>query len=96
MAFGVYYRRYNNGIFVFFKSSDHLKQFQSYLNYCHINVSYTIETEQNNKLSYLDANVSHEQGKFVKNDCRKPIISSVYTHFDIFLPSTYQIGIFTY
>ena len=50
----LYFRRDVDNIFVHFKSSDHLKRFQSYLNYCHANISFTIETEQNNKISFLD------------------------------------------
>ena len=36
-------------IIYFFKSSDHLKRFKSYLNSGYINMSSTIETEQSNK-----------------------------------------------
>ena len=60
-----YYRRYVDDIFVLFKSSDHLKRFQSYLNSCHANMLFTIETEQNNKILFLDVNVISEQGRFV-------------------------------
>ena len=34
----LYYRRNIDDIFVLFKSSDHLKRFQSYLNSCHVNM----------------------------------------------------------
>ena len=44
----LYFRRVEDDIFVLFKSSDHLKPFQSYLNF---------ETEQNNKISLFDVNV---------------------------------------
>ena len=54
------YRQYVDDIFVLFKSSDPLKRFQSYLNSCHVNMSFTIETEQSNKVSFLDVNVIHE------------------------------------
>ena len=60
----LYYRRYNDDIFVLFKLSDHVKQFQSYLNSCHVNISFTIDTEQNKRTSFLDVNVIREQGKF--------------------------------
>ena len=53
----LYYRRYVDDIFVLFKSSDHLKRFQSYLNSCHVSMSFTIETEQENKISFLDVSV---------------------------------------
>ena len=44
-------------IFVVFKSSDHLKRFHCYLNSCHAHMLFTIEIEQNNKISILDVNV---------------------------------------
>ena len=87
-----YYRRYVDDIFVLFKSSDHLKRFQSYLNSCHVNMSFTIETKQNNKISFLDVNVIREQGKFITNVYRKPSFCGVYTHFDSFISDTYKIG----
>ena len=51
-------------IFVFFKSSHYLKQLQN-LNSYHIN-TFTTKTEQN-KLSFLDVNVNHEEGNFTTN-----------------------------
>ena len=88
----LYYRRYVDDIFVLFKSSDHLKRFQSYLNSCHVSMSFTIETEQENKISFLDVNVIREQGEFITSVYRKPTFSGVYTQFDSFLPDTYKIG----
>ena len=88
----LYYRRYVDDIFVLFKSSDHLKRFQSYLNSCHVNMSFTIETEECNKISFLDVNVIRGEGKFVTSVYRKPTFSGVYTHYDSFLPDTYKIG----
>ena len=38
----LYYRRYLDDIFLLFKSFDHLKWFQSYLNSCRVNISFTI------------------------------------------------------
>ena len=43
-------------------------------------------------MSFLDVNVTREQGKFVTSVYRKPTFSGVYTHFDSFLPDTYKIG----
>ena len=51
-----YYRGYVDDIIALFKSSVQLKRFQSYLNSCQVNMSFTIETEQNNKISFLDVN----------------------------------------
>ena len=84
------YRRYVDYILVLFKSSNHLKRFQSYLNSCPINMSFTIETEQNNKTLMLDVNVIREQGKFMTNVYRKPNFSAVYAPFNSFLSDTYK------
>ena len=84
------YRRYVDYILVLFKSSNHLKRFQSYLNSCPVNMSFTIETEQNNKTLMLDVNVIREQGKFMTSVYRKPNFSALYTPFDSFLSDTYK------
>ena len=55
-------------------------------------MSFTIETEQNNKISFLDVNAIREQGTFVISVYRKPTFSGVYTHFDSFLHDTYKVG----
>ena len=82
----LYYHRYVDDIFVLFISSDHL-------NSCHVNMSFTIETVQNNKISFPDVNVIREQGKFVTSVYRKPTFSDVYTYFDsFFLPDSYKIA----
>ena len=84
----LYSRWYVNVVFVLFKSFNHLKRFQSYLNFCHSNISITIETKQNNKISFLGPNVICEKCKFTRSVQQKLTFSGVYTHFDSFLPHT--------
>ena len=60
----LYYRRYVWYICTF-QIIWSLKQFQSSFNSCPINMSFIIESKQNNKISFLDVNVIREQGKFV-------------------------------
>ena len=43
-------------------------------------------------MSFLDIEISRENGKFVTNIYRKPTFSGVYTHFERFLPSTHKFG----
>ena len=45
----LYCRRYVDHIFVLFKSLVYLKRSQSYLNFCGVNMSFTIETDRSNK-----------------------------------------------
>ena len=44
-------------------------------------MSFTMETEQNNKILFLNASVIPEQGKFPTNIYRKPTFSGIFTHF---------------
>ena len=53
-------------------------------------MSFTIETEQNNKISFLDVNVISEQGRFVTSVYRKTTFSGVCIHFDSLLTDTYK------
>ena len=86
----VFYRRYVDDIFILFKSNDHLKYFQDFLNSCHIIISFSMETEKENKLSFLDVEIIREQGKFTTTIYRKPTFSGVYRNFESFLPSVYK------
>ena len=58
----VFYRRYVDDTFLLFKSNDHLKYFQDFLNSCHINMSFSMETEKENKLYVNKANL-----QFIEN-----------------------------
>ena len=87
-----YYRRYVDNIFVLFNSPEYLKRFQSYLNSCHVNICFIIENENDNRISFLDVDITCEQGKFTASVYRKPTFSGIYIHFYSFLPSTYNIG----
>ena len=55
-------------------------------------MSFTIEIEQDNKISSLDVNVIREQGKFTLHVYRKPTFSGVYTNFENFLLNIHKIG----
>ena len=86
----VFYRRYVDDIFILFKSNDHLKHFQDFLNNCHINMSFSMETEKENKFSFLDVEFIREQRKFTTTIYRKPSFSGVYSNSESFLPSVYK------
>ena len=89
----LYYRRYVDDILVLFNSAEHPKRFHSYSNSRHLNVSFTIENEQDNRMSFLDVNVIHEKEKFTTSVYHKPTFRGSYNHFDSFLPSSNKIGL---
>ena len=90
-----YYRRYVDDIYILFNSPEYLKRFQSYVKSRHISISFTIENEENNRMSFLDVNIICEQGKFTTSVYHKPTFGKVYTHFDSFLPSNKIVLIHT-
>ena len=55
-------------------------------------MSFSVETEKENKLSFLGVEVIREQGKFTTTIYRKPTFSGVYSDFESFLPSVYKFG----
>ena len=70
-----------------------LKPFHSYLNSLHVNISFTIENEKDNRMTFLDVDIIREKDKFTTSVYRKPTFSGIYTHFDNFLPSSNKIGV---
>ena len=88
----VFYRRYVDDIFVLFKSAEHLSKFRDYFNTCHQNMSFSFEQEKDRKLSFLNVEVSRQEGHCVTTVCRRPTFSGVYTHFESFLPTISKFG----
>ena len=54
----VFYRCYVDDTFILFKSNDYLKYFDDFLSSYHINMSYSVETEKENKLFFLDVEIT--------------------------------------
>ena len=77
----VFYRRCVDDSFVLFESDEHLSKFHAYLNTCQPNMSFSYKQEINDKLSFLDVEVSRQQGKFVISVYRKPTFSGVFSAF---------------
>ena len=50
---------------------------------------FTLEQEKNEKLSFLDIEVSPEKGKFVTTIYGKSTFSGVYMHFESVFPSVF-------
>ena len=79
-------------VFVLFSSPEHLQRSQSYLNSCHVNISFTIENKS--RMSFLDVKIIRKQGKFTTSVSRRPTLRGIYTHFDSSLSSTKNIDMF--
>mgnify|MGYP001793005412 CR=1 FL=1 len=60
----VYYRRYVDNIFALFSSKDQVEKFKRKFSSKHQNINFTYESENNDKLSFLDVNVFRENNMF--------------------------------
>ena len=89
----VFHRRYVDDIFVLFSSLDQAKNFKKYLSSKHPNINFSLEKENDGRLSFLDINIFREKGKFVTNVYWKKNFSGVYTNFNSFIPETYKTGL---
>ena len=88
-----FYRRYVDDIFALLSSLDQAEKFKKYLSSKHPNINFSLEKENEGRLSFLDVNIFREKGKFVTNVFRKKTFSGVYTNFDSFIPETYKTGL---
>ena len=53
-------------------------------------MSFSLESESNNKMAFLYVEVSRKNGRFKTTVHRKSTPSSVSSHFDSFLPTAYK------
>ena len=61
-------------------------------NFVTVIISFSFEQEKNEKLSFLDIEVSREKGKFVTTVYRKSTFNGAYAHFESFLLTIYKFG----
>ena len=70
-----YYRRYVDNIFVLLTSPEHLEAFRNFLDGRRADMSFTIENEKQNRMSFLDVQITHEDKTFTTSVYRKSIFS---------------------
>ena len=55
-------------------------------------MAFSMETEKENKSSFLDVEIIRKQGELTATFYRKSTFRGVYSNFEIFLPSVYKFG----
>ena len=79
------YRRYVDNIIVLFKKEEHLKLILNYFNLCHENIKFSSEKEINNKLSFLEIEISKDKHQFITSIYGKPTFNGVFSHSGSFI-----------
>ena len=94
----LYYRRYVDDIICCFRNSNDARLFFEYLNSCHPNIKFTMETEERGQLPFLDVllpkqSVSDRQGTFITAVYRKKTYTGLLTNYFSFTPFKYKLGL---
>ena len=94
----LYYRRYVDDIICCFRTSNDACLFFEYLNSCHPNIKFTMETEERAQLSFLDVLLSKQcasdrQGSFIISVYHKKTYTGLLTNYFSFTPFKYKLGL---
>ena len=89
----VFYRRYVDDTFLLFESRDHVLPFLNYLNSQHSKINFTVESENDNRLNFLDVLVVRSGDSFETENYRKPQDSGLGMKFTSAIPFKYKINL---
>ena len=87
-----FYRRYVDDIFCIFDNEESAKCFFDYLNNRHVNIKFTMETEVNQRLPFLDILIDN-QYTLKTSVYHKPTYTGLLMNFKSFLPFQYKLGL---
>jgi Reverse transcriptase (RNA-dependent DNA polymerase) len=84
------YKRYVDDIFLIFQNETDISPFLNYMNSLHSNVKFTMEKEQDKKLSFLDLLIERKNGRYETEIYRKKTDTGLYTTPISFCESKYR------
>ena len=87
-----FYRRYVDDTFLLFENQEHATCFLDYVNTFHQNIKFTMESETNNKISFLDILISRSEGKFRTGIFRKNTFTGLGLNFYSFCPVNFKLN----
>ena len=88
----LFYKRYIDDTFLLFTNEQHAHMFLQYLNNQHENITFALECETDNALSFLDVKVSLENNKFISSVLRKETFSGQGTSFFSFCFHNFKLN----
>ena len=88
----IFYRRYVDDTFAIFRRPDQAANFLAYLNSKHTSMAFTLESEVNGQLSFLDCVVSRGNNKFCTSVFRKGTFTGLGLSYFSFSPMLYKIN----
>ena len=91
-----YYTRYFDDIFLVFNSQDGTRQFFSYVNSRHPSIKFTMETEINKVILFLDVLIDNRNNILNTTAYQKLTYSGLLLNFDSFTSCFYKINLIKY
>src|ERR1700755_436282 len=88
----IFYRRYVDDIFVIFKEQDHATQFLQFVNSLHSNIEFTLESEVDESLPFLDVRVRRDGQFFSTEVFRKKTFSGQGINFYSFTSYNFKLN----
>ena len=89
-----FYRRYVDDTFSIFANEMSARDYFHLLNELHPSLRFTMESETNGRLPYLDVAVHRrDDGTFERSIYRKPTFTGLYTRWDSFCDTRQKIGL---
>ena len=82
-----FFGRYVDDNLAGFKTKEDALYFLNYLNSLHHNITFTMETEIDGTLPFLDIHITRQQSNISTKVYRKTTHSGVYSHFTSFIPN---------
>ena len=86
------YFRYVDDTLAAFSSQQHAESFLDTLNNLHPNLTFTMESEANNQISFLDVLVSRDNNHFTTSIFRKSTFTGLGLQFSSFCPLQFKIN----
>ena len=88
----IFYRRYVDDTFTLFKDPSHAPLFLEFLNKLHKNIKFTMETEKNGELAFLDVSVKRNTLCYDTSVFRKKTFSGLGTNFYSFCYKKFKLN----
>jgi hypothetical protein len=88
----VFYRRYVDDTFLLFTDRTHAPLFLDYLNSKHADIKFTMDLEQDKKLSFLDCMIKRENNCFQSSVFRKRTFTGLGMSFYSFCPYKFKFN----
>lgn len=86
------YKRYVDDTLALFDNLDQAKKFLQYINKIHPNINFTMETEEEMQLPFLDILISRKNNTMSTGIYRKPTFTGLGTNFFSYIPTLFKIN----